>query len=164
MDKVSAKLLFDFSKGKKLTLRQKITSDKKTVLVIFLDKDEDVATEQLTFYWKGLTQKVYILGAKNHPLEYRVIRRLLTEGGKGYPPRNYFQDPDGNSCTQSQTEWFVTKLKHSAMLLKVENIIVSHVQGFPFGFEDYAKKLLREHGVKKSINFYKTAEIDKVCS
>lgn len=162
MDKVSRQELFDYNKGGKLVLRQKIKSE-KTVLVIFLDKDEDTAIDQLSFYWKGLTQKIYILGGKNHSLSYRDLRRQLTEGGRGYPPKDYYQEPAGLSCTQTQTDWFISMLKHSSMLFKIDNIIVSHQAGFPFGFVDYAEKLLREYGVKKSINFYKTEEIDKVC-
>ena len=139
-------------------IRRRLIRSDRTIMCVFLSPNEGQAKEQLSFFWKGLTECIMVVGAKNHPLDNLKIKRLITDGGGAFQPRKYFQDYVGYSCTKEQTRWFVSLIDPNT---KIDNVIVNSAGRIPFGFAALLLKLLPKRTDGREINFYHIDEIEK---
>jgi len=139
-------------------IKRSFFNSARTAMIVFLDKDEQKVREQLTFYWRGLTENIYIVGGHHHKTNKIYVSRLIKKGGGGFAPLCYFQENSGLSNTRTQTKWFISCLDRESHL---DNIIINSAEEIPFGFVALATALLPKRYGEMPVNFYHTTEIER---
>jgi len=130
----------------------------KTALLVILHPDKYKAKTQLKFPWRGITQFICVVGAREHNLSRVEVTQMITDVGGGFPPTKFFLEFEGLTCTKQHTEWFASIIKSNKITL--ENIIINCAGGFPFLLEDKINTLLPpKYGGK--INLYHTDDIER---